>query len=115
MALAPVDPRYVYDRGATYAIMSRPLLALADLDAAWKLKPDMIAALVTRSRVHAALGQRAEARADLDAADAAAATQPDERLLIGQIYSGRATTRKPSPSSTNGSPLIPRPIIGTSH
>jgi len=94
MALAPSDPRYVYDRGATYALMSRPLLAMTDLGAALKLKPDMIAALLTRSRVHAALGQKAEARADLDAADAAAAKQPDERLPIGEIYARQGYDRE---------------------
>jgi tetratricopeptide (TPR) repeat protein len=46
----------------------------------------MIAALAARSRLHAALGQKAEAKADLDAADLAARSRPDERLLIGQIY-----------------------------
>jgi len=94
MALAPNDPRYAYDRGVTYAIMSRPLLAMADLNAALKLKPDMIAALVTRSRVHAALGQKAEARDDLDAADRAAAGRPDERLLIGQVYARQGYDKK---------------------
>ena len=57
--------------------MGRPLLAMADLNAALKLKPDMIAALATRSRVRAAMGQKAEARADLDAADPAAQSRPE--------------------------------------
>ena len=51
--LAPAEASYFYERGLAHGQNKEPDLALADFDAAIKLKPDDVAALVARASVRA--------------------------------------------------------------
>ena len=85
-ALAPGEPRYVYERAMLHAQLGEPKLAMADLDATLELQPHHVRALVARAGLNQARGEKAAALADLDAADMAAAKQADERLRMGAEY-----------------------------
>jgi tetratricopeptide (TPR) repeat protein len=61
----------------------QPLLAVADLDQALKLKPDFAPALAARGRVRLAMNDTARGKADLQAALAA---DPSLRLTAADAY-----------------------------
>ncbi|MBS0581108.1 MAG: aspartyl protease family protein [Proteobacteria bacterium] len=85
-ALEPTEARYFYERGMAHWAGRKPDLALADFDAALKLKPDHVPALMARARMHAKTDVAA-ATADLEAADRALPQEAAERLDIGSLYS----------------------------
>ncbi len=85
-ALAPGEPRYVYERAVLHGQKGEPQLAMVDLDATLKLQPNHVRALVARAGLNQARDEKAAALADLDAADHAAAKQSDERLRMAAEY-----------------------------
>jgi tetratricopeptide (TPR) repeat protein len=84
--LAPGNPDYLYQRGIIHWQLKQPEPAMADFDQALKLKPDHLLALISRGELHLETGNRALARTDLDAADAAAAKQSNERYRLARDY-----------------------------
>src|SRR5438876_1054228 len=50
--LAPADPLLLVDRAHSYLLTNSPKKALADLDAALQLAPNLAAAFVGRGAVH---------------------------------------------------------------
>ena len=85
--LAPAEAAYHYERGMTHWQNQDPDGALEDFDAAIKLKPDDVRALVARAELRAARHDPAESvRPDLDAADRAAPREADVRLALGHLY-----------------------------
>ncbi|MBV8972006.1 MAG: retroviral-like aspartic protease family protein [Sphingomonadaceae bacterium] len=85
IALAPAEPRYLAERAAAYTGNHQPLLAMDDLDAALRLKPDDVPTRLRRAV--ARMGRdRAGALADLDAVAAAAPREADLRFTLGQLY-----------------------------
>jgi len=93
IALKPDQPRYYLERGlADERLLGNPtspppILPMADFNTALKLKPDDVRVLLARSGLYRLRREPDLARADLDAADKAAANDPDERLAIGNVYS----------------------------
>ena len=86
IALAPTEPRYLYQRARAHLDAHQTALARADLDAELKLKPDDAEGRLGRATFRLAAEDREGARADLDAAAAAASKQADLRLSIGELY-----------------------------
>jgi tetratricopeptide (TPR) repeat protein len=86
IALSPTDPDYLYDRGRSEIGNLQPLLAMADFEAALKLKPDDVPVLLLRAELYWTVHQPDQAKADQAAADRFAAEQPDQRLAIGSVY-----------------------------
>jgi tetratricopeptide (TPR) repeat protein len=90
--LSPNESRYYLERALADMHLigdparPAPFPPIADLNQALTLKPDDIQALLARAGLHMVRHEPALARADLDAADAAAASQPGERLFIGEFY-----------------------------
>jgi tetratricopeptide (TPR) repeat protein len=84
--LAPDNPDYLYQRGIVHWQLKQPDRAMADFDQALKLKPDHLLALISRGELQLQTGNRALARTDLDAADAAAARQANERYRLAHDY-----------------------------
>jgi tetratricopeptide (TPR) repeat protein len=92
IALGPNEPGYYLERGLAEERLSadptkppahRPL---DDFNQALTLKPDSIPALLARAGLYRRLREPALAKADLDAADKAAASQPAMRLMIANVY-----------------------------
>lgn len=86
IALAPKEPRYFFQRATAHLENRQPLLGKADLDQALALKPDDVAALLVRARLHIVFHDRPSARIDLDAAARAATKEADQRLEIAAFY-----------------------------
>jgi tetratricopeptide (TPR) repeat protein len=84
--LAPGNAEYLYQRGYVYWQMSQPAPAMADFDQALKLKPDYLAALLSRAELALQGGDKNRVGADLGAADAVAAKEADERYVMAQTY-----------------------------
>ena len=84
--LAPGNPDYVYERGMVYWHMKQPDPAMADFDQALKLRPDDLPALMARAELRLQRGDKDLAAADLDAADAIAPTEADERFQMARAY-----------------------------
>jgi tetratricopeptide (TPR) repeat protein len=63
------DPENFHQRGIANWQNGRPLVAMADFDAALKLKPDHVPALLSRGALRVALKNKEGAIADLDAAE----------------------------------------------
>ena len=86
IALAPNEPRYLYERAMAHRASLQPRMALDDLNQALTLKPDYIPALLGRAGAYEFRKEPLQAKADLDAADKAAANDPDARLGIAAGY-----------------------------
>ena len=84
--LAPDNPDYLYQRGIIHWQLRQTDLAMADLNQALKLKPDHLLALISRGELLLRTGNRVLARTDLDAADAAAPKQANERYRLAHDY-----------------------------
>jgi tetratricopeptide (TPR) repeat protein/predicted aspartyl protease len=84
--LAPDNPDYFYERGMAYWENRQSGPAWWDFDQALRLKPDDLPALVVRAELLLQKGDKVRAAADLDAADAVASKQADERYVMGQAY-----------------------------
>ncbi len=84
--LAPDNAEYFYQRGMVYWQMKQGAAAMADFDRSLKLKPDDVAALVSRAELSLQGGDKLRAAADLDAADAVASKQADVRYAMAQAY-----------------------------
>lgn len=83
--LAPDDPGYRYQRGMALWESGQSDPALADFDAALKLKPDHVPSLLARAQMHARSALPA-AVADLEAADRSLPKEAVEHLEIGNVY-----------------------------
>lgn len=86
VALAPEEPRYLYQRALARIGAGRAVPAMADLDAALKLKPDDVEGRIARARLRLAAHEHAGAREDLDAAARLAPKQADLRLQLASGY-----------------------------
>ena len=86
MALAPDDPRYVFQRATARLNAHQPFLAMADLDTVLKLKPDDAMGRLLRARLRLEGHDRDGARQDMDAADRALSKEADLRLILGELY-----------------------------
>jgi tetratricopeptide (TPR) repeat protein len=84
--LAPTEPRYLYERAMVHRAHLQPRMVLDDLNQALTLKPDYIPALLARAGAYDVRKEQAQARADLDAADKAAAKDPEARFAIAVAY-----------------------------
>ena len=84
--LAPENPEYLYQRGMVYWQMKQPAPAMADFDQALKLKTDNLPALIARAQLLLQRGDEDRAAADLDAADAIAPKEADERYQMARAY-----------------------------
>jgi len=94
--LSPNEPRYYVERGlAEERLLGDPAkppahLPMDDFNQALTLKPGYIRALLARSTLHLLRHEPALAKADLDAADAAAASEPVMRLNIAGAYAAQS-------------------------
>jgi tetratricopeptide (TPR) repeat protein len=86
--LAPDNPEYLYQRGMVYWQLKQPAPATTDLDQSLKLKPDYLPALIARAGILLQGGDKVLASADLDAADAVAPKEADERYQMAYVYQG---------------------------
>jgi tetratricopeptide (TPR) repeat protein/predicted aspartyl protease len=86
--LAPDNVEYRYQRAVIRLRTGRsPMeMTMADLDHALKLKPGYTDALLLRAHLRLASGDKAAARADLDAADRALPVPSDRRFELGSAY-----------------------------
>jgi tetratricopeptide (TPR) repeat protein/predicted aspartyl protease len=85
--LAPTEADYLYERGMAYWSNQQGDKALADFDAAIKLKPNHVNSLVARATLHARRNDPAQVIVpDLDAADRAAPKESEVRLSLGELY-----------------------------
>jgi tetratricopeptide (TPR) repeat protein len=84
--LNPNEPEYLYQRGMVYWASKQPALALADFDHALSLKPDFLAARISRAEFRVGNKDTAGAAVDLDAADQSAPKQSDSRFTLGELY-----------------------------
>jgi len=84
--LAPTEPRYLYERAMVHRAHLQPRMVMDDLNQALTLKPDYIPALLARAWAYDFRKEYPQGRADLDAADKAAAKDPDARLVIAVAY-----------------------------
>ncbi len=84
--LNPGEAEYVYQRGMVHWENKQSDLAMTDFDHALALKPDHLAALVSRARLRLQAGKLSDAAADLDSADRSAPKQADIRFTLGELY-----------------------------
>jgi tetratricopeptide (TPR) repeat protein/predicted aspartyl protease len=84
--LAPENPDYLHQRAMVYWQLRQPIPALADFDQALKLKPNKLPTLIARAELLLQRGDNDLAAADLDAADAIAPKEADERYQMGDAY-----------------------------
>jgi tetratricopeptide (TPR) repeat protein/predicted aspartyl protease len=79
------DPENFYQRGLAHWQNRQPRLAMDDFDAAIKLKPDYIQALIARGSLRMRVNEAA-ARADFDSALAVAPNDPNSLQQISQAF-----------------------------
>jgi tetratricopeptide (TPR) repeat protein/predicted aspartyl protease len=84
--LAPDNPEYLYQRGMIYWQMKQSAPAMTDFDLALKLRPNDLRTLIARAQLLLQRGEKERAAADLDAADATAPKQANERYQIALAY-----------------------------
>ena len=89
--LNPHEPRYYVERGQAEermlaSLAKPPHLPMEDFNQALTIKPGYIRALLARSNLHLLRKEPLLAKADLDAADQAAAAEPAARLNIASAY-----------------------------
>jgi tetratricopeptide (TPR) repeat protein len=86
--LAPENPDYLYQRGMVYWQLKQPDPAMTDFDQSLKVRPKDLRTLIARAELLLQRGDTALAAADLDAADALAPSQADERFTMAYAYGG---------------------------
>ncbi len=86
IAMAPTEPRYVYQRAMARLEIRQPLLATTDLNRAIALSPGDVDARLVRAALRIEVPDKAEAREDIDAAEKIVAKPSDKRLEIGSLY-----------------------------
>jgi tetratricopeptide (TPR) repeat protein len=84
--IVPDNPEYLFQRGMALWRNKQPDLAQADFDRAIQLAPSDTPVRVARAELSLTRHDQAGAAADLDAADAAAATQADLRFTMAGLY-----------------------------
>jgi tetratricopeptide (TPR) repeat protein len=94
--LAPNEPRYLYERALMQGRNEHPQKSVDDLNQALTVRPDYIPALLARATYYDVMlammagpddvRKREQVRADLDAADKAAAKDADARLAVADGY-----------------------------
>lgn len=84
--LSPNNADYFYERGQVLLRSSEPKKAFDDFNAALQLKPDYIAALLSRAQLRISMRNIPEARADLAAIDHLAPKQADVRYEVASAY-----------------------------
>lgn len=84
--LAPGNADCFTQRGRAYWQDDQAQQARADFDRALQLNPGHVPALLARAALLMRGADKAEALADLNAADAALAREADERLFLAQAY-----------------------------
>ncbi len=84
--LAPKNSQYLYERGQVFLRSNDAKRALDDFNAALALKPDDIAALLSRAFLRINLGNIPGARVDLESIDQLAAKQADVRYEMALAY-----------------------------
>jgi tetratricopeptide (TPR) repeat protein/predicted aspartyl protease len=84
--LAPEDPEYFHQRAMIYWQLQQPGPAMADFDQALKLRPNNLPTLIARAQLLLQRGDNDLAAADLDAADAIAPREADERYQMAHAY-----------------------------
>jgi tetratricopeptide (TPR) repeat protein/predicted aspartyl protease len=85
--LAPDNADYFYQRALLYAQLKQSGPALADLNRTIQVDPHHVAALLARAGYRTRSGDRAGAKADLDAANAILPKEDNERLTLAYEYS----------------------------
>jgi len=86
--LAPDHAEYFSQRGTVYWQLKQPAPAMADFDQALKLKPDNLPTLVARAGLLLERGDKDLAAADVEAADAVAPKEADERYQMAYVDLG---------------------------
>jgi tetratricopeptide (TPR) repeat protein/predicted aspartyl protease len=86
IALDPASEDYVRRRAIARLENHQPILAMMDLDAALKLKPDDVSALLTRAELLVAAKNLEGAKQDLAAAGKLADKDPAHRLGLARAY-----------------------------
>ncbi len=84
--LAPDNPEYLRQRAMVYWQLRRPAPAMGDFDQALKLNPKNLPTLIARAQLLLQRGDNDRAAADLDAADAIAPKEADERYQMAHDY-----------------------------
>jgi tetratricopeptide (TPR) repeat protein/predicted aspartyl protease len=84
--LAPENPEYLQQRAMVYWQLQQPGPAMADFDQALRLRPNNLRLLVARAQLLNQRGDHELAAADLDAADAIAPREADERYQMASAY-----------------------------
>jgi tetratricopeptide (TPR) repeat protein/predicted aspartyl protease len=84
--LDPGNPEYFYQRGVVHWRNRQSDLAMADFNKALELKPDHVAALMSRAELRLNGKDFSGAKIDLDAADRSAAKQADARFELALDY-----------------------------
>ncbi|HEX4181225.1 MAG TPA: aspartyl protease family protein [Caulobacteraceae bacterium] len=86
IALDPAAEDYVRRRAVCRLENRQPVLAMADLDAALRLKADDMGALLMRAELRVSVKDLNGAKADLAAADELADKDPAQRLGLARAY-----------------------------
>jgi tetratricopeptide (TPR) repeat protein/predicted aspartyl protease len=84
--LDPNNPEYFYQRGVVHWRNRQTDLAMADFNKVLELKPDHVAALMSRAELRLYGKDVSGAKIDLDAADRSAAKQADARFELALDY-----------------------------
>jgi tetratricopeptide (TPR) repeat protein len=84
--LEPDNAEYLHRRGVIYEELLQSAPALADYDRALQLQPRDLGTLLSRAALKLRMRDKSGARVDLDAADAVAAKQADERFRMARLY-----------------------------
>jgi tetratricopeptide (TPR) repeat protein/predicted aspartyl protease len=84
--LAPENSAYYYQRGMVHWHMQQPGPAKADFDQSLKFKPNNLPALIARAELLIQGGDKTIAVSDLDAADAVAPREAEERYQMSDAY-----------------------------
>ncbi len=85
VALAPTEPRYVYQRAMVHLDNRQPLQAIEDLDRTLTLDPKNIDALIARADLRLRERDRGKAGEDVKAAEALTPKESDVRLQLGHL------------------------------
>jgi tetratricopeptide (TPR) repeat protein len=85
-ALAPDNAEYAYRRGRVREELQQLVPAMTDFDRSLLLRPNDLNTLLARAELKIRMGDKPGARADLDAADAIAPKQANERFRMALAY-----------------------------
>ncbi|HWW20411.1 MAG TPA: tetratricopeptide repeat protein, partial [Steroidobacteraceae bacterium] len=84
--LAPDNAEYVYRRGLLHEELKQLAPAMADFDRSLQLRPNDLNTLLARAELKIRTGDKPGGRMDLDAADAIAPKQANERFRMALAY-----------------------------